>query len=53
MPARPPASIDMLQMVMPPFHRQRRDRRPVVLDYVTGRAAGTDLRMIARMMSLG
>ena len=27
----------------PPFHRQRRDRRPVILDHVPGRPPGADL----------
>ena len=35
MPARAPASIDMLQTVMRCFHRQRADRAAAILDDVT------------------
>ena len=41
-PARAPASIDMLQIVIRAFHRQRADRRAAVLDDVAGAAADAD-----------
>ena len=44
MPARAPASIDMLQTVSRSSMRHRADRRPGVLDDVADRAAGADLR---------
>ena len=43
MPARAPASIDMLQIVMRPFDRKRLDRLAGVLDRMTGGAGGADL----------
>ena len=43
MPARAPASMDMLQIVMRAFHRQLLDGVAAVLDHVALAAAGADL----------
>ena len=52
MPARPPPSIVMLQIVIRPSMDQRLDRRAGVLDGVAGHAAGAEAADAPRMRSL-